>query len=143
MVAFVVSVLISLLLIGGGLLVMKRRPAGAPVSWGEAMVGAVYVFGTIFWSFGVVTHQWIVWADADLAWGPDKFIVGPGEVLDALPVVIPYQALRDVVVVLIQVVYVVAWIKLWAMWQSRGQAAPVEAEAQSSDYGRPLVKAEA
>lgn len=143
MVAFVTSVLISLLLIGGGLWMMKRRPAGTPTSWGEAMVGATYVFGAIFWIFGVVPHQFILWADADLGWGPDKFLAGPGEILLELPVAIPYQALRDVIVVLIHVVYVTAWIKLWGMWQNRGKEAPVAAEAASSDFGRPLVKADA
>ena len=142
MVAFVASVLVSILLIGGGVLAMKHRPADKPTSWGEAMVGATYTFGTIFWVFGVVPHQWIVWADSELGWTVDKFLVGPGEVLDNLPFVIPYSALRDIVVVLIHVVYVAAALIFAAAWQKRGQAEPV-AEPSTSDYGRPLVKADA
>ncbi len=45
-------------------------------------------------------------------------------------------------VVNIHVVYVAAWLIVWAKWQKRGTAAPV-AEAATSDYGRPLVKADA
>ena len=142
MVAFVAAVLVSVVLFGFGLFTMHRRPVDPKGTWGESMVGAVFVFGTIFWVFGVVPHQWILWADSGLGWRVDKFLVGPGSVLENLPFVVPYSALRDIVVVLIHVVYVVAWIKVWAAWQSRGKAEPV-AEPVTSDYGRPLVKAEA
>ena len=142
MVAFVASVVISALLLAGGMWAMQRRPAGKPTSWGEAMVGATYVFGALFWVFGVVPHQWILWADSELGWTVDRFLVGPGEVLDALPFVIPYSALRDIMVVNIHVVYVVAIVKFAAAWQNRGKAAPVE-ETTTSDYGRPLVRADA
>jgi hypothetical protein len=141
-VAFVTSVLVSVVLIGGGVLAMKHRPADKPTTWGEAMVGAVYTFGTIFWVFGVVPHQWILWADSGLGWTVDKFLVGPGEILDNLPFVIPYSALRDIVVVLIHVVYVAAALIFAAAWQRRGQAEPAP-EPSTSDYGRPLVKADA
>ena len=142
MVAFIASVLVSVVLFGGGIWMMRRRPADAPTSWGEAMVGAVYVFGTLFWIFGVVPHQFILWADSELGWRPDKFLVGPGELLGDLPFEIPYSALRDIMVVNIHVVYVIAWVKVWAAWQSRGKAEPV-VETPTSDYGRPLVKADA
>jgi hypothetical protein len=141
-VAFFASVLVSALLFGGGILYMGRRPADQIGTWGEAMVGAVYVFGTLFWVFGVVPHQFILWADSELGWTVDKFLVGPGEILDNLPFVIPYSALRDIMVVNIHVVYVIGWVKVWAEWQNRGKAEPV-VEAKTSDYGRPLVKADA
>jgi hypothetical protein len=141
-VAFVASVLVSMALFGGGIWYMGRRPVDPKGSWGEAMVGAVYVFGTLFWIFGVVPHQFILWADSDLGWRVDRFIVGPGEILGNLPFDIPYTALRDIIVVNIHVVYVVAWVMVWAAWQKRGKAEPV-AEPVTSDYGRPLVKADA
>ena len=142
MVAFVAAVLVSVALFGAGLFYMARRPTDPKGTWGESMVGAVYVFGTMFWIFGVVPHQFILWADSDLGWRVDRFIVGPGEILGDLPVDIPYSALRDVVVVVIYTVYVIAWVKVWAAWQNRGKAEPV-AEPATSDYGRPLVKADA
>ena len=140
MVAFVASVLVSAALFGGGIWYTGRRPVDPKGSWGEAMVGATYVFATLFWVFGVVPHQFILWADADLAWSVDRFIVGPGEILSGAPFDIPYSALRDIMVVNIHVVYVIAWVKVWAAWQDRGKAEPV-AEPVTSDYGRPLVKA--
>ena len=142
MVAFVASVLVSAALFGAGILYMNRRPADQKGTWGEAMAGAVYVFLTLFWVFGVVPHQWILYADSDLGWTVDRYLVGPGEVLDNLPFVIPYAALRDIMVVNINVVYVIGWAKMWAAWQNRGKAEPV-VETSTSDYGRPLVKADA
>ena len=142
MVAFFASVLVSALLFGGGIWTMKNRPADQEATWGECMVGAVYVFGTLFWVFGVVPHQFILYADSELGWTVDRFLVGPGAVLENLPFVIPYSALRDIMVVNIHVVYVIGWVKMWKAWQERGKAAPVEAPV-TSDYGRPLVKADA
>ena len=142
MVAFVASVLVSIALIGGGVFYMHRRPVDPKGTWGESMVGAVYVFLTLFWCFGVVPHQWILYADSGLGWRVDKFLVGPGSILENLPFVVPYSALRDIMVVNINVVYVIVWAKVWSSWQSRGKAEPV-AEPVTSDYGRPLVKAEA
>jgi hypothetical protein len=141
-VAFFASVTISVLLFGVGIWYMNRRPAEQKGTWGESMIGAVYVFGTLFWIFGVVPHQFILWADSELGWTVDRFLVGPGEILDNLPFVIPYSALRDIMVVNIHVVYVVAWLVVWAKWQARGKAEPV-VETSTSDYGRPLVKADA
>ena len=53
-VAFWSSVIVTAVLVGGIFWYMGRRPAGTPVTWGEAMVGAVYVFFLMFWIFGVV-----------------------------------------------------------------------------------------
>ena len=143
MVAFIASVLVSIGLIGGGVLYARHRPASQKGTWGESMVGAVYVFLTLFWCFGVVPHQWILYADSGLGWRVDKFLVGPAAILENLPFVIPYSALRDIMVVNINVIYVITLAKVWALWQSRGKAEPVVAETATSDYGRPLVKADA
>jgi hypothetical protein len=142
MVAFFTSVLVSIGLFGGGIWYTKHRPPSNKGTWGECMVGATYVFLTLFWCFGVVPHQWILYADSELGWTVDKFLVGPGAVLENLPFVIPYSALRDIMVVNINVVYVIGWAKVWAAWQARGKAEPV-VEPATSDYGRPLVKADA
>jgi len=32
----------------------KRRPVGTPLTWGESMVAATYVFFLMFWVYGVV-----------------------------------------------------------------------------------------
>jgi len=46
--SFVVTTAMALAVIPYG----KRRPVGTPVTWGEAMVGSVYVFFVMFLAFG-------------------------------------------------------------------------------------------
>ena len=138
MVAFLVPLLLLLAMVVPIVVLMQRRPADAVLTWGEAMVGSVWVATMMFLAFGVVPHQWIVWADSDLGWSKDRFLVGPGEILDSLPFAIPYSALRDIVVVSLHVIFAVGMVKMWAMWQTRG-AKPAADDTISSDYGRPLV----
>ena len=52
--AFLFSFVLSTVLAFLAIPYAKRRPKGTPISWGEAMLAAVYVFGTMFLAFGVV-----------------------------------------------------------------------------------------
>jgi hypothetical protein len=123
----------------------KRRPKGTAVSWGEAMLAAVYVFGVMFIAFGVVPHQWIDHADKDLEWSKSKLIYGPFDLLKPksrggnFPFDASYEAIRDTVVVILHVWYFGLILVLWKVWQGRGDAKPSTAIATST-YGRPLVK---
>ena len=131
---------------GAGLVVWygKRRPVGALFSWGEAMLGATYMFGLLFLAFGIVPHQWIDHADKNLGWSKDKLLFGPGSILKPeaqggwLPLTLQYEALRDIVVVLIHVIFfgLFMWLAVW--WQKRGEVKTTE--LATSTYGRPLVK---
>jgi len=122
----------------------KRRKPGTPVTWGEAMVGTVYVFFAMFLAFGVVPHQWIDHADKELGWRKDKLLFGPGNILKPkveggnFPFTVSYEALRDIIVVVIHVVLIGLMIYLFSWWQKRGQVA--DKELETSTYGRPLVK---
>jgi hypothetical protein len=122
----------------------KRRPAGTPVSWGEAMLGATYVFALLFLAFGVVPHQWIDHADKNLGWTKSKLVFGPFDLLKPqanggwFPFTLQYEAIRDIIVVVIHVYYFGLMIWLWSKWQKRGQTTSKELE--TSTYGRPLVK---
>ncbi|MCU1359911.1 MAG: hypothetical protein JWN99_1200, partial [Ilumatobacteraceae bacterium] len=84
----------------------KRRPVGTPTTWGEAMLAAVFVFGVMFISFGVVPHQWLSHADKDLGWNKAKIFVGwhgvvkPKALGGWFPFTLQYEAFRDIVVVL-------------------------------------------
>ena len=142
--AFLFSLFLST---GLGLLVIpfgKRRPKDRTTTWGEAMFGGMYVFGVLFLAFGVVPHQWLIHADKDLGWNKAKLIYGPGDILKPqekggwLPLTLQYEAVRDVVVVLIHVYYLALVIFLWHKWQTRG--ATKSTELATSTYGRPLVK---
>jgi hypothetical protein len=138
--SFIGTILLCLAIIPYG----KRRPVGAPFSWGEAMLGSTYIFLVLFFAFGVVPHQWIDHADKDLGWSRDKLLFGPGGILKPEsaggwnPITLQYQAVRDTIVVLLHVVFFVllGWLAIW--WQKRGEEKPKE--LPTSTYGRPLVK---
>jgi hypothetical protein len=141
--SFVVSTGLALLAIPYA----KRRPAGTPVTWGEAMVGAVWAFGLMFIAFGIVPHQWIDHADKDLGWTKTKYIYGPFDILQPkalggnFPFTLQYEAVRDVIVVVIHLWYFGLMLFLWSVWQNRGKkAAAKSTEIATSSYGRPLVK---
>ena len=142
--AFMFSFAVTLVLIYAIMAYGKRRKPGAPVTWGEAMFGSVYVFFVLFLAFGVVPHQWIDHADKNLGWRKDKLLLGPFDILKPkafggqFPFTISYEALRDIVVVVIHVIFMGILIGLAAWWQKRGQA--VTKEIETSPYGRPLVK---
>jgi hypothetical protein len=145
--AFVLSWLISLVLAAGILEYARRRPADAHLSWGEAFVGATYVFLLLFWIYGVVPHQWLTFADNELSWRVDKMLVGPtnigftdgeGIIEWLLPFDITYLVVRDIIAVTIYILALVANVAMWSVWQARGKVAPTEVE--QSTYGRPLVR---
>jgi hypothetical protein len=123
----------------------KRRPIGTPFSWGEAMLGATYAFGVLFLAFGVVPHQWIDHADRNLGWSRTRIVMGPGGILKPRspyggwnPITLQYEAVRDIVVVVIHAYFFGLLIFIWMWWQKRGQTTSTEIE--TSTYGRPLVK---
>ena len=124
----------------------KRRPVGKPVSWGEAMLGAAYAFFVMFIAFGIAPHQWIDHADKNLGWSKDKIIYGPWDILKPTalggfwnPITLQYEAVRDIVVVVIHVVYFGLIIYIWKWWQARGETKP-GTEVATSTFGRPLVR---
>ena len=79
----------------------KRRPANAPLTWGEAMAAAVFVTFGLFWSFGVVPHQWLTYAQGSLNMRSDAILAGPGSTGLAKwsPIVISKQTIADSVTI--------------------------------------------
>ena len=149
MVAFIGSLLVTIALTALVFPMAKRRPVGTPLTWGEAMVASVWAFFLMFWVYGMVPHLWLTWAGNELGWRPDKLVYGPGDILKPqaeggwLPVTINYQTLRDIVAVLIYVVFLVGQVWLWIWWQNRGKraaAAEIAAASVTSEFGRPLVR---
>lgn len=140
-VAFTGSLIVTALFAAGIVIYSKKRPVGEPMTWGEAMLGAVYVTFGLFWAFGVVPHQWLSYAEGALAMRSDAILAGPGSTgwLQDLPVVISKATLSDFIAVNIYGVAFVLSIALWAVWQGRG--AKQTEEVEKSTYGRPLVKA--
>lgn len=138
MVALVASILVMVVMTAAIFPYMKRRPVGTPLSWGEAMFAATYVFFILFWAYGVVPHQWLMLADNEWSWRADVLVVGPGEILTKLPFDITKQVLRDLVAVGIYGVILVGNVVVWMAWQNRGEKKAPEVE--TSRFGRPLVK---
>jgi hypothetical protein len=137
-VAFVFSVLAMLLACALIPAFARRRMPGTPLSWGEAMVAALYVFFVMFLAWGIVPHQWLTYADKDLQWRKDKILFGPGDIVDKLPFTVTYEVIRDLIAVGIYGITLGGMIALWSLWQSRGKEKPKE--IPTSAYGRPLVK---
>ena len=149
MVAFIASMLATVALTALIIPMAKRRPEGTPLTWGEAMVASVYAFLLMWLAYGLVPHLWLTWAGNELGWRPDKLLLGPGSILKPQsldgwnPVTITYQTLRDLIAVLIYVVFLVAQVAIWIWWQNRGKRAEAAATARAaitSEYGRPLVR---
>lgn len=151
MVAFITSWLILGILVAIGFMVGKRRPVGAPLTWGQAMVAATYAFLVMFWAYGVVPHLWLTWADNELKWRPDIFVwqttiagrnplgwLQPMDKGGNFPITISAQSIRDILVTLIYVALLGFQMWAWAWWQKRGQKPATD--VVTSDYGRPLVK---
>lgn len=145
--AFTWSWLLTILMMVPILEYARRRPDDGKVTWGEAMLGATYVFFLLFWIYGVVPHQWLVYADNELGWRADKLVVGPtglgftngeGLVAWALPMDITYLVIRDIIAVTIYGLFLAGNIAAWSLWQGRGKVAPTEVE--QTRYGRPLVR---
>ena len=148
MVEFVVSLVVTGLTLGVYHWYAGKRPLDKQLTWGEAMVAAVYVFFVFFWVYGVVPHYWLEWADKGLQWRADRFFTGPGGILKDqnsggwMPFTITYLVLRDLIAVAIYGVFIGGNIWYWAHWQSRKARAEEaeKTEAAPSEFGRPLVR---
>jgi hypothetical protein len=144
-VALVLSFVIAMGGYGGIIAYGKRRPVGAPLSWGQAMVAAVLGFALMFWSYGVVPHQWLTFAGNEWQWRPDKILIGwhlpfsghEGLFQYFLPFTLNYENLSHIGAVIIYGLMLTLHVAIWAIWQDRAKQKPVEL---TSGYGRPLVK---
>jgi hypothetical protein len=140
MVAFVTSLVIGIAGCVGVILYGRHRPVGAPLTWGQAMLGATYVFFLFLWWYGVIPHQWLTWADNELGWRPDKIVLGPADIFEPnaiVPFTISYQTVRDIIASAIYGLGLALHVAMFAIWQGRGKPREVVA---TSTYGRPLVR---
>ena len=141
MIAFAASVIFALL--GDIAIVMysKRRAPGRYLTWGEAMLAAVFAFLMFNLWYGVVPHQWITLADNEWGWRSDRILFGPGDIFEPnrfLPITITYQALRDIVVTLIYGAGLTLHVFHWVQWNNRTKPKPEI--VPTTTYGRPLAR---
>jgi len=138
--SFIITTALALVIIPVG----KRRRSDRKATWGEAMFGSAYAFFVLFLAFGVVPHQWIDHADKDLGWRKDKIIFGPFDLLKPQELggpfafTLSYEAVRDIIVIVIHAFYIGLMIYLFVWWQKRGEQKPKA--LPTSTYGRPLVR---
>ena len=135
MVAFISTLVIGFAGVIAILLFGRRRPVGAPLSWGQAMAAATFSMFMLLWWYGVIPHQWLTWGDGQLNWRQDRLLLEP---TGNQPLTVSYQTLRDIIAVGIYGLGLTLQIFLWAWWNDRGKAKPVSVPA--SRYGRPLVR---
>lgn len=146
-VRYIAATLVMMALMVPFFWVAKRRAPGTPLTWGEASVAATYVFMVLFWLYGVLPHEFLNWADSDLAWRPDLQIIGPGGSWESwwgfwgdFPISINKMIIRDLIAVLIYGVGLGGFIWAFAFWNDREKkAAAAKAIEPVSAYGRPLV----
>jgi hypothetical protein len=146
-VAFVTSLVITVVLVAFAMWFGSRRPVGKPITWGEGMLAGTYVFFLFFWAYGMVPHLWLTWADNELKWRPDKLLFGPADIVKPqqfdgwFPITINYQSVRDLIVVAIYGAFLGFNIYAWAWWNDRAKKRDEKVkELATSDYGRPLVR---
>jgi hypothetical protein len=167
MTAFVSSFLAMLAGVGLVLWYAKRRPVGTPTTWGEAMLGGMFIFSMFFLAYGIVPHQFLNWADSALKWRPDDvgIPVGPlgkdgflgsrglGNSRNELfgdgitffgrgRVLVTKETIRDIIAATLYIVFLGGQIWIWSQWQNRGKKAEAKLKAipAASTYGRPLLK---
>lgn len=147
MAEFIISVLVTFLLIGLYHAYEKRARGNKQMTWGEAMIAATYVFLMFFWVFGVVPHFWLQWADGGLEWRADRNfelfgLLRSQENGGSFPFNIPFIVLRDLISVSIYIIFLGATLWYWNHWQTRdSRAVATEQETEApSEFGRPLVR---
>lgn len=146
-VRYPVSVIIFLLLLIPFFWAVDNRKPGTSLTWGEAMVAATYVFFLLFWIYGVVPHEFLNWADSELAWRPDKKLIGPEgswvswwSFWGDIPLTIHKETIRDILAVVIYGFGLGGFMWAAGYWNNREQrAAEADAIEPVSSYGRPLV----
>jgi hypothetical protein len=134
-VAFVTTLVIGIGGVVGVVLYGRRRPVGAPLTWGQAMAAALFTFFMFIWWYAMIPHQWLQWSTNELGWTVDKILLRP---TGNQPLTVSYQTIRDIVVVLIYGVGLAIHVGIWAWWNDRAKPRPVKVPA--SRYGRPLVR---
>ena len=141
MIAFAASLIFALLGNIAIVIYSKRRAPGRYLTWGEAMLAAVFAFLMFNLWYGVVPHQWITLADNEWGWRSDRILFGPGDIFEPnrfLPITISYQALRDIIVTLIYGMGLTLHVFHWVQWNNRTKPKPEI--VPTTTYGRPLAR---
>jgi hypothetical protein len=136
-------ILFAIGLIIAGLLARRPKP-NRPPTWSECIAGAVGVFAMMTLAYAVIPSEYITFSDKYLQWDTTKFVFQSHQDIFGLGIVdwpfnMTKQALRDIIVVLIYLVFFGLNLALFVKWQKRGQVTEPAAERpRRSRFGRPL-----
>jgi hypothetical protein len=147
--AFVSSIVVLILGLALCAYIAKKRPQGAPVTWGEAFIAATFAFALMLVAYGIIPHQWLDFADNELLWRPDRILLGISssgvkigdtarQMQGSGRILISYQAIRDIVAATIYIVFLGGQMWMWAAWQRRGR--PKQEVEPTSRFGRPVIR---
>ena len=115
------------------------------MTWARATAGAMIAWVALVFFFGIVPSEWLNYAQTDLEWGNDTFIIIPPILVLGNTVEISYAVIKDSIsmgyhIVMLALAPILA-IQLQKIKEGRpASAQPVQ---QVSPYGRPLVKGDA
>lgn len=120
----------------------KRRPTSQPCTWGEAMLGAAFVFMLLLMVFGVLPDRWVRLTDNEWGWSVERFAFTEGQFLTS-PIMFPpmrmdLKKVSDTVVVIEHLAALVLLPVLWRWWLRRDEV--TETAEPTSDFGRPLIR---
>jgi hypothetical protein len=140
------SVLLIVMMIP--VLVALRKPKpDKPATWAQSVAGSVYVFWLFLLVYAIIPHEFITFADTYLQWAKDKYVIKSTTAIPFFtsqnwPVSIDMQAIRDIAVVGIYVVFFGLNIALFVLWQDRKTKTEDDEEKPvvvgRSRFGRPL-----
>ena len=123
----------------------KRPKPNRPATWAECMAGAVGVFALMTLAYAVIPHEWITFSDKYLQWDTTNFVFRNNQDVFGLGIVnwpfsFDKRSVRDIIVVVIYLVFFGLNLILFAKWQDRGKqpAAAAAEQPRTSRFGRPL-----
>ncbi len=136
----------AIMAIGLGIVfyLLKRPKPDRLATWAECMAGAVGTFALMTLAYAVIPHEYLTFSDKYLQWDTTKFVFRSSQDIFFLPVHYPFtmdkKSVRDIIVVVIYVIFFGLNLSLFSEWQKRGSepAAAAADKPRTSRFGRPL-----
>ena len=120
---------------------LRRPKPDRPATWAECMAGAVGVFAMFTLAYAIIPHEWITFSDKYLHWDTTHFVVRSAQKVTFVrfPFDINQQAVRDIIVATIYIVFFSLNLFLFVKWQERGKVDERATDTPKvSRFGRPL-----
>jgi hypothetical protein len=112
------------------------------MTWARATVAAMISWLALLFIFGIVPSEWLNFAQTELEWGKETFLVIPPILVLGNNIEISYAVIKDSISMGYHLVMLGAGAVLALQLQKVKEGRPASAQRveQKSPYGRPLVK---